>query len=74
MVEGFRGDTGLVQAPGDGVVWKGGVVLLAGEALFLRGGDDAAVLDQRGRAVVVEGRYTEDTHGSPKSPVRTACR
>ena len=56
MVERFRGDAGFFQAPGDGVVRKGRVVLPAGEARLLRRGHDAAVLDQRGRAVVVEGR------------------
>ncbi len=37
-------------------------MLLAREALFLGGRDDAAVLDQRGRAVVVEAGNAKDTH------------
>ncbi len=41
---------------------KAGVVLLAGEALFLRGGDDLAVHDQRRGAVVIERRNAEDAH------------
>ena len=40
------------------------VMLLAREALFLRGRDDAAVLDQRRRAVVIEAGYAKDTHAA----------
>ena len=36
------------------------VVLLAGEALFLRGGDDLAVDDQRRGGVVIERRDSQD--------------
>ena len=43
------------QAIGDGVCGKAGIVLLAREALLLRGGDDCAIHDERGGAVVVEG-------------------
>ena len=39
---------------------KRGVVLLAGEALFLRRGDDRAVDDQRRGRVVVERGDAED--------------
>ncbi len=42
---------------------KAGIVLLAREALLLRGRDDLAVLDQRRGAVVIEGRNPEDAHG-----------
>ena len=41
---------------------KDGVVLLAGEALLLRGRHDAAVLDQRRGAVVIEGGNAENAH------------
>ena len=43
---------------------KAGVVLLAREALFLRGGDDLAVRDERGGAVVIERRDAEDAHAA----------
>jgi len=49
-------DARLAQAVGDGVGRKGGVVLLAREALFLRGRDDPAVLDEAGRRIVVVRR------------------
>ncbi len=39
-----------------------GIALLAGEALLGRGGDDLAVAEQAGGAVVVEGRDAEDVH------------
>ena len=39
---------------------KPGVVLLAGEALLLRGGDDPAVLDEAGGRIVVVGGDAED--------------
>jgi hypothetical protein len=38
------------------------VVLLAGETLLLGRGDDASLLDQRRRAVVIEGRNAENAH------------
>ena len=50
------------QAIGDGVVRKGRIVLLPGETLLLRRGDDAAVLDQRRGAVVIEGGNPENAH------------
>ena len=48
---------------------EAGVVLLAREALLLRGGDDLAVDDEAGGRVVVEGRDAEDAvrHGGQKS-------
>ena len=48
-------DAGLFQAIADGVNGKAGIMLLAGEALFLGGGDDAPVPDQDCGAVVIEG-------------------
>ncbi len=38
-------------------------MLLAGEALLLRGGDNAAVRDQRRGAVVIERGDAKDSHG-----------
>ena len=51
---------------------KARVVLLAREALFLRGGDDLAVLDQGRGAVVVEGGDAQDAHAAQRP--RTECR
>src|SRR5690349_4305459 len=58
VVEGDMIDVGEPDRSGleaiiDGVVGKRGVMFLAGEALLLRRRNDAAVLDQRGGAVVV---------------------
>ena len=53
----------LGQAIVDGPAGKAGIVLLTGEALFLRRRDDAAVIEQRGRAVVIERRNAENPHG-----------
>ena len=63
-------DPGLLQAEIDRVAGKAGVVLLAGEPLFLRGGDDAPVVDERRRAVVIEGRDSQDAHRR----LRRGCR
>ncbi len=52
----------LVQAIGDRLVGKARIMLLAREPLFLRRGKDGAVLDQGDRAVVIEGRDSEDPH------------
>jgi len=38
------------------------VVFFSGEALLLGGCDNAAVFDQRGRAVMIKGRNTQDAH------------
>ena len=37
-------------------------MLLAGETLFLRGGGDAAILNESGGAVVIEGGNSQDPH------------
>src|SRR2546427_9318402 len=58
-------EPGLAHAVADRVSGKPGIVLLAREALFLRRSDDMAVFDQRGRAVVVERRDSEDAQVPP---------
>src|SRR6185312_8143828 len=64
VVDRLGRDARLFQAVGDGLDGEALVVLLAREALFLSGGDDLAIPDQRGRAVVIVGRDTEDVaHG-----------
>ncbi len=65
VVEGDGGQIGGAgaggfEAPRDGGLGEARVVLDAGEALLLRGGDDLAVAHQRRGAVVVEGRYPQD--------------
>ena len=45
------GDAGFGQAKPDGMNGKSAGVLVAGEALFLGGGDQPAVKDQRGSAI-----------------------
>ena len=52
-----------LQAEVDGVRRKAGVVLVAREALLFGGGDQDAVLQQRGGGVVVEAGDPEDVHG-----------
>ena len=56
-------DASFAQAIRHRVRGKGGIVFLAREPFFLRGGDDASVLDQARRRIVVEGRDTEDPGG-----------
>ena len=58
------------QTVADRMHRKRRIVLLAREAFFLRGRFDAAVLDQRGCAVVIEGGDAENTHYC----FRTACK
>jgi len=65
FVEDDVGDVGrrlpaLAQAVLDGTRRKGRVVLSSGESFFLRCGDDFAVNDKTGRAVVVERRDPEN--------------
>ncbi len=55
VVEVTRRDAGFVEAVAHRVRGKVVVVLLAGEALLLRGRDDRPVAHQAGRAVVIEG-------------------
>jgi hypothetical protein len=38
------------------------VVLLARKSFFLSGSDDTPVLDEGSSAIVVKGRYTQDTN------------
>ena len=63
-------DEGLLQAVADRVCRKTRVVLLSGEALLLRGGNDVAVPNDRGRGVVVEARDAKDRGGH--APARRA--
>src|SRR3989442_3180890 len=48
------------EAVGHGATRERRFLLLAGEPLLLRGGNDLAVSQETGGAVVVEGRYTQD--------------
>src|SRR5690349_12136225 len=50
----------LAQAVGERLRREARIVLLACEALLLRGGDDPAVLHERSGAVVIERRDTDD--------------
>ena len=73
VVQLLGGHARLAQAVGDGLGGEVVVVLLAGEALFLRRGDDRAV-DQQGRGgVVVERRDPQNRrHRLSSSPTRCA--
>ena len=57
------------QAIADGMRGETRVVLFAAEALFLGRGHDLAIHHQRGRAVVIERRDTQNFHG-----LKTGCR
>ena len=58
-------DAGLGQAIIHCIERKAGVVFLAREALLLRGGDDVAILEQGGRAVMIIGGKAQGIHGAP---------
>ena len=60
VVKLSRLQAGFLQAVGDGLGRKAGVVLLAGKALFLRRRDEHAVTHQGSRTVVIKGRNAED--------------
>ena len=56
VIDRIERGRGRIQAIGERLVRKAGIVFLAREPFFLRRCDDTAVLDDRGRAVVIEGR------------------
>ena len=56
-------DAGTIEAELHGILRKARIVLLAGEALLLGGAHQMAILDQRRRAVVIEGRDAQHPHG-----------
>jgi len=65
----------LPQAVGERIAREPGIVFLAAEALFLRGGHDFAVANERRRAVVVIGGDAEDAHATgARSRPRTGYR
>jgi hypothetical protein len=64
MIDILQADAGFVQAIFQRIVGETGIVLLAREAFLLRGGDDLAVTQQGGGAVVIEGGNTEDMHAA----------
>jgi hypothetical protein len=53
MIELVRIDTCALQAEGDRMVEKAGVVFMPRKTLLLGCGHDNAVLDQRGRRIVI---------------------
>src|SRR5262249_48808116 len=63
VVDLIQRHAGLAQTVLDRVRREARGVLLARESLFLSRRRDTAVLDQRGRAVVIEGRDAKDPHG-----------
>src|SRR5262249_48090098 len=69
-VELVHREARLRQAIGYGVGGIAAVVLLAREALLLRGGAPFAVADEGRGAVVVEGGYSENVH---EAPLSSAC-
>ena len=60
----FDPDPGLSQAVLDGARGEGWITFLPRKALLGGGGDDVAVTDEAGRAVVVEGRDSENVRGT----------
>ena len=58
-----RGDAGLAQAILNRMAGKARIVLFAAEALFLSGGNDAALVDEAGCAVVIKGGDAQNVHG-----------
>ena len=73
-VEVARRDACRAQAVVDGPGREVGVVLLAGEALLLRRGDDLPVPQQGGGGVVVEGGDAEDVGGHGERRARAGWR
>lgn len=59
-LDGLQADAGILQAPAQRRRRKGRVVTASGEALFLRGIDNAPVQQQRRGTVMVVGRQAED--------------
>src|SRR5205814_5315092 len=70
---GGAGQVSLAQAVIDRVPRKAGVVFLSGETFFLGGGNDLAVPDQAGGAVMVKRRNAEDVHGCRARNFASSC-
>ena len=75
VIEGHGAQVGEPQARlrhdiGQGIGREGGVVLLAGEPLLLGRGDDLAVHQEGGGAVVIKGGETENRFGQPVIPLK----
>ena len=73
VVEAVGAKTAALEAEGDRLFGKAVVVLPAGKTLFLGGGHDVAVHDQRGRRIVVERRNSENrSHGISRGRIPSA--
>ena len=69
-----RSTLAVVQAIADGMGGKASVVLLAGEALLLRGGHNLPIVDEGRRAVVIKCGDPEQAHGAVLVALKTPCR
>jgi|HubBroStandDraft_6_1064221.scaffolds.fasta_scaffold204482_3 hypothetical protein len=72
MVDVTQRYPGLAETVIDSMMRVAAVVLLARKSLFLSGSDNTPVLDEGGSAIVVKGRYTEDTNRTVS--VRRGCK
>ena len=75
MIDAVEIDLACLQTIADGMGWKARIVLLAGESFLLSRRDDAAILDEGSRTVMVEGGDAEQSHGTSfRLLLRTPCR
>ena len=59
VIDAVEVDFGCVQTVADSVRWKARIVLLTGKSFLLSCSDNATVIDERGRTVMVEGGDAE---------------
>ncbi len=62
MIDICKRDAGLLEAIGDGLMGKAGIMLFSSKALLLGCRDDPSVIDEGGGTVVIEGRNTKNVH------------
>ena len=62
VIQVFGRNSGLLQAPLHGLMWKTMIVLHTREALLLHCRNNNSILDQASGAVMIKGRYSKYIH------------
>src|SRR5271169_4934431 len=73
IIKPVEGQGTLLETVANRILRVARILLFTGKALFLRRGNNMAVLDQRRGTVMIKGGYPENAHAAPLL-VKTTCK